>query len=183
MVLFSSKTKQAVADQQKLNEATANGAADQIVKYKQLQAQWNALGNDLKAKKKFITENKDEFHNLGIEISNTSDAENVFKGNSQSVIDALMLRAKAAASAQIAVEKYKEAMLADQKVDDFSKEWDNAGFFKKVGLGIKAVFKAEFPELNDRLNRLIELKTSDKDKTLKERFDLKTLEDMMKIEL
>ncbi|QIG88357.1 hypothetical protein G6R40_01210 [Chryseobacterium sp. POL2] len=140
LVMFSGKTKKAAEDQEKLNKATADGAAENIVKYKQLQTAWNALGGDLKKQQKYIEENKDKFHELGREVNNVNEAEKFFNTNSNDFIESLKLRAEAAAHAQIAVEKYKEAILADKEIEQFDKDWENAGFFGKVWLGAKASY-------------------------------------------
>lgn len=136
--IFSSKTQKAAKDQEAINKATADGAAENIVKYKQLQVQWNSLANDFKAKKKFVEENKDKFNELGVEVSNVNEAQKFLVDQAKNVVGALMLQAEAAAYAQIATEKYKEAILADKEIEKFDKDWKEAGFFEKIGLGIKA---------------------------------------------
>lgn len=108
LVMFSSKTKKAVADNEALTKSTVDGAEESIMGYKSLQSQWNSLGNDMKAKKKFVEQNKDEFNKLGVEVDNVTAAEKFLVQNSANVVDALMLRARAAAKMAIATEKYKE---------------------------------------------------------------------------
>lgn len=140
LVMFSSKTKKAVEDNEALTKSTVDGAAESIMGYKYLQSQWNSLADDFKAKQKFIEQNKDKFNELGVEVSNVSEAEKFLVSQSDSFIQSLMLRAEAAARAQIAVEKYKEAILKDKEIEEFDKDWKEAGFFGKVKLGAKAVF-------------------------------------------
>jgi DNA repair exonuclease SbcCD ATPase subunit len=140
LVLFSSKTKKAVEDQKALSKATVDGSAESIVSYKKLQVQWNSLGNDLKKKEKFITDNKDEFKKLGVEVENVSDAENLLIKQSDAFIQALMLRAKATAEYELAVEKYKQSVNEKNEEDQKDKDWDNAGFFGKAGMMISASF-------------------------------------------
>lgn len=151
LVLFSSKTKKAVEDQNAINKSTAEGASESIVKYKQLQTQWNALANDFKGKQKFISDNKDKFHELGVEVENVGEAEKFLVSQSDTFIQSLMLRAEAAARAQIAVEKYKEAILKDKEIEEFDKDWKEAGFFGKIGLGAKAVFSGMDDKAGDKL--------------------------------
>lgn len=140
LALMSSENKRAAEDQKKLNDAIADGAAEQIVSYKKLQNQYESLGNSLKAKEKFIEDNKDKFHDLGIEIENTADAEVVFRSGETAMINSLMFRAEAAANAQIAIEKYKEALKEEGEIRNFDEDWKNSGFFGKIGLGFKASF-------------------------------------------
>lgn len=140
LALMSSGNKRAAEDQKKLNDAIADGAAEQIVSYKKLQNQYNELGDSLQEKNKFIEENQDKFHDLGIEIENTADAEVVFRSGETAMINSLMLRAEAAANAQIAIEKYKEALKEEGEIRNFDEDWKNSGFFGKIGLGFKASF-------------------------------------------
>lgn len=112
LALMSKGNQQAAEDQKKINEATAESAAGQIVAYKQLQNQYERLGDSLKAKEKFIEDNKNKFEDLGVVIENVADAEKFFVDGSDVFIQSLMLRAEAAANAQLAVEKYKEAIEA-----------------------------------------------------------------------
>ena len=113
LALYVSATNKAEAETKKLidlNKKIADSVAEPLVAYKNLQSQWNALGNDLKAKEKFIKDNKDEFAKLGVEVNNVNDAENVLRKNSQAFVQAMMLRAKSAALAQIAIENMKRSL-------------------------------------------------------------------------
>ncbi len=135
-----SKLSEKQAGQVKMNKAIADSLAGPLVAYKTLQAQWNALGNDLNAKKKFITENKDEFQDLGVKVGDVSEAERFLVSQSANFEKAMMLRAEAAAMAQIAMEKFKESIIADREIQDFDKNWSESGFFGKVGLSAQAIF-------------------------------------------
>ncbi len=135
-----SKLSEKQAEQVKMNKAVADSLAGPMVAYKTLQAQWNALGNDLNKKKKFITDNKDEFHDLGVEVGNVSEAEKFLVSQSENFEKAMMLRAEAAAKAQIAMEKFKQAIEADREIEDFDKNWKDSNFFGKIGLSAQAIF-------------------------------------------
>lgn len=74
-----------------------------------LQTEWKNLTSD-KEKKQWIVDNKDEFHNLGIEIGTVQEAENAFVNNSSAIIQAMELRAKAAAYAAMATRSYQAAL-------------------------------------------------------------------------
>ena len=102
--------------------------AENEAKYRILQSRWNSLGKDLNAKKRFIVENKTEFHNLGYEVDSVSDAESVLNKNTNSVIKTLKARANAAARTsvyvQILKEKWAELSEIEKKVangESFSK--------------------------------------------------------------
>lgn len=105
----SAKKTKLMAD---LNKQMADSVAEPIISFKNLQIQWNALGNDLKAKEKFVKDNKDRFQELGVSVNNVNDAENILIKNSTNFQAALMMRARASAAATIAADKYKEALNA-----------------------------------------------------------------------
>lgn len=114
IALYIAATNEAEAKTKKLvdlNKVIADSVAEPLVAYRNLQGQWNALGNDLKAKEKFVKDNKDAFEKLGVEVNNVTDAENVLQKNSGAFVQAMMLRAKSAALAQMAVENMKKSLL------------------------------------------------------------------------
>ena len=117
-VAATSEAEKKSEDLAKINQSLADSLAEPLVAYKTLQSQWNSLGDDLKAKEKFITDNKDEFAKLGVEVINVKDAENVLVNGSVAFVEAMQLRAEAAANAQVAVETYKEALLERSKATE-----------------------------------------------------------------
>lgn len=88
----------------KLNEdwrnSVATTAGENIAAYQRLVREYNALGDNMNAKKKFITDNQDAFHELGFSVNGVTDAENLFVRNTDAVVNALVARAKAAAYEQ-----------------------------------------------------------------------------------
>lgn len=131
----------------KITDSISTSLAPQIATYKKLQIQWNALAGDLKAKQKFITENKAEFEKLGISVNSVSDAENVLVKNTALVVKALQLRAKATAMQEVATEKYKEAIQAQIEADKFSTQ-------KNIVGGGKLQFEIDL-DPNKKLNNQI----------------------------
>ena len=93
-----------------LTSSLSDSVAEPLFQYKRLQMQWNSLGEDLNKKKKFIDENKDSFNKLGVEVSNVSEAEKILGSQSDSFIEMMMLRAEAAANAQMAMESFKKSL-------------------------------------------------------------------------
>uniref|UniRef100_A0AB33JJ35 Phage tail tape measure protein n=1 Tax=Prevotella sp. GTC17262 TaxID=3236797 RepID=A0AB33JJ35_9BACT len=89
--------------------SVAQTAAQQITSYRKMQREWNALGNNLNEKKKFVEANKTAFNQLGFAVNGVSDAERVMAGNTDAVVQSIMARAKAAAyyaQMQEATERY-----------------------------------------------------------------------------
>ena len=107
--------------QDKVNDALKKdgyGIGEQIVKVKELQMQWRALGDDLKARKQFIVDNKGAFDNLGVKVTNVNDAENLLVTNTTALTDALSMRARAAAGMKLAAEAYEKALIKQQEVEE-----------------------------------------------------------------
>lgn len=110
--------EKAKKEQEEYNEAIASGASKNISKLEELRRKWVDLGKDMDAQKKFIERNKDEFHSLGIEATNITDVENILINKTTEVKQAFMERAKAAAAAALATEKYQQALLKRQEKEE-----------------------------------------------------------------
>lgn len=98
---------------EKMRDSVADSAGAQIAAYMKLRRAWNDLGNDLEKKKKFIDENKEAFRKLGYEINNVNDAERFLHGQTENVVKAFILRAKAAALDESVADTYK-TMIKEQ---------------------------------------------------------------------
>lgn len=90
-------------------EETNAGYGNNIVSLKQLQQEWKNLKTTAE-KNQWIKDNKSEFDKLGIAVNDVTDAENIFVNNTEAVINALKLRAKAAAAQKLATEQYEKAL-------------------------------------------------------------------------
>lgn len=97
-------------------EETNDGYGDNIVSLKQLQQEWKNLKTTAE-KNQWIKDNKSEFDKLGIAVNDVTDAENIFVNNTEAVIGALRLRAKAAAAQKLAAEQYEKALIARNKAE------------------------------------------------------------------
>lgn len=107
--------------QERINDALEEdgyGIGEQIAKVKELQIQWKALGDDLEERKQFIVDNKDAFDDLGVKVTNVNDAENILITHTDDFINALSMRARAAAGMKLAAEAYEKALIEQQKVEE-----------------------------------------------------------------
>lgn len=100
--------------QEKYTGKIASNAAEPIAAYQKLRTEYDALGNNMQAKKKFVTDNQDAFRQLGMSVNGVSAAENVFVTQSGAVINAMMARAKAAAAQSMAEDSYKKMMQSSE---------------------------------------------------------------------
>lgn len=97
-------------------EDTNGSYGNNIVKLKQLRQEWKNLETTAK-KDQWIKDNKSNFDQLGVSVNNVTDAENVFVDNTEAVINALKLRAKAAAAQKLAADEYEKALIARNKAE------------------------------------------------------------------
>lgn len=110
---YVNKTQEARKAAQEFNKATAEAGYQSLAAFEKMRLEWNRLGDDMKAKNRFIKDNKDAFEDLGIQVRGTADAENLFVKNTEAFRAALTERAKALASAELAQEKYKQFLEKD----------------------------------------------------------------------
>lgn len=109
-------------------EKTNGSYGQNITALKKLQNEWQNLSTK-KEQLQWIRDNESEFKKLDISITNVSDAENVFVENTEAVIEALRLRAKAAAATKLAADKYEQALIKRNKAETAKETgpsvWDN----------------------------------------------------------
>ena len=112
---FVGKANEAKKAAEEWYNAIAENSYKPIAAIMDLSARWNALGNDLEAKKQFIEENKKAFDDLGASVNDVVDAENLLVKNKQAFIDAQIEKAKASIYLAQAQEKIKEYIKAEQE--------------------------------------------------------------------
>ena len=114
---FISKNREAKKAQEEFNNKVVEAAAEPVTAITELSTAWNRLGNDMAAKNKFIEDNKDRFEDLGFSIKTVEEAEDLLVANKSKFIEACLERAKALAVQELAVEKYKEVLKAQQELE------------------------------------------------------------------
>lgn len=122
-------------DVQKELESTNNSFGQSIVKLHGLQEEWKSLKTTAE-KKQWIIDNKSEFDNLGISIDNVTEAENAFVNNTQAIVTALKLRAKAAAAQKLAAEQYEKALIKANEAETENKK--GPSFLDRINSAVSA---------------------------------------------
>lgn len=113
---FVGKANEAKKAEEEWYNAIAENSYKPIAAIMDLSARWNALGNDLEAKKQFIEDNKKAFDELGASVNDVVDAENLLVKNKDAFINAQIEKAKATIYLQQATEKVKELIKKEQEV-------------------------------------------------------------------
>lgn len=118
---LTKETREAKKQQKELNQAVAETAAKPLAAIQQLSKAYSKLGDDLKAKEKFIDENRDKFDQLGVAVNSVKDAENLLIANKKAFIESQMLKAKAMAATELGAKKYQEALEKTMNVQEPNK--------------------------------------------------------------
>lgn len=134
---FISKNREAKKAQEEFNNKVVEAAAEPVTAITELSTAWNRLGNDMAAKNKFIEDNKDRFEDLGFSIKTVKEAEDLLVVNKSKFIKACLERAKALAVQELAVEKYKEVLKAQQELEATPKAYVSKKGTYKDGYGVE----------------------------------------------
>lgn len=170
-----SKNREAKKAQEEFNNKVVEAAAEPVTAITELSTAWNRLGNDMAAKNKFIEDNKDRFKDLGFSIKTVKEAEDLLVANKSKFIEACLERAKALAVQELAVEKYKEVLKAQQELEATPKAYVSKKGTYKDGYGVErkeksrdwkkaedAVAKAE-REYNALINQQVEFTAKERE--------------------
>ncbi len=110
--------------------------SDLMSKYDKLRTAWQALSTE-QQKITWIKNNQSAFNDLRLKIDDVSDAENIFNGNTDAVVEAFSRRAKAAAyAAKLASLYEKQIELFDKKTEvtgDIAEDAKKSGRKAKAG--------------------------------------------------
>lgn len=130
---FVGKANEAKEAQEEWYKSIAENAYKPIATLEELSLKWNALGDDLEAKKKFIEANKKAFDELGVSINGVTDAENLLIANKQAFIDAQIEKAKAMILVQQAQEEVKNIAEMQMKHDAMP---EKRSYYVQTGSGM-----------------------------------------------
>ena len=111
---FVSKANESKKAAQEFYSSLADNAYKPIAKIEELSLKWNALGDDLNAKTKFINENAAAFDELGVAVNDVADAQNLLVTNKEAFVQAQVEKAKALLYYQQAQDKVRELVEKQQ---------------------------------------------------------------------
>lgn len=112
---FTSEHKAMQKANEEFSKSVIESSYKTIGAVENLSLQWSKLGNDMKAKEKFIKDNKKAFDDLGISIKNVHDAENLLIQNKENFINAQIAKARASVWLEKSMDEVKDIMeLEDQ---------------------------------------------------------------------
>ena len=112
---FSRGQSELKKQSEEFNKSIADTASKPISKIEELSIKWNRLGDDLKAKEKFVRDYKKDFQELETAITGVSDAENLLNKGKKAFIESQIEKAKAVAYLATAQDKIKELIKAEEE--------------------------------------------------------------------
>lgn len=134
---LQSKQAEAKKAQEEFNKKVSEAAGKPVAAFHALQAEWISLSGSLKEREKWVQDKADDFKKLGFSVRDAKEAEEVLVSNSSKFVEAMMLRAKAAATSELAIEKYKDVIEAQNKLDATPKAYVSKKGTYTDGYGVK----------------------------------------------
>lgn len=134
---LQSKQAEAKKAQEEFNKKVSEAAGKPVAAYRALQTEWISLSGSLKEREKWVQDNADNFKELGFSVRDAKEAEELLVSNSSKFVEAMMLRAKAAATSELAIEKYKAVIEAQNKMDATPKAYVSKKGTYTDGYGVK----------------------------------------------
>ena len=134
---LQSKQAEAKKAQEEFNKKVSEAAGKPVAAYRALQTEWISLSGSLKEREKWVQDNADNFKELGFSVRDAKEAEELLVSNSSKFVEAMMLRAKAAATSELAIEKYKAVIEAQNKLDATPKAYVSKNGTYTDGYGVK----------------------------------------------
>lgn len=158
---FVGKAREGKKAAEEFYKSIAENAYKPIASVEELSLKWNALGDDMDAKTKFIEQNKAAFDSLGVSIMGVTDAENLLVANKQNFINAQIEKAKAMILVQQAQEKVKTLMqeeqeynaMPDKKMQYVQTSSFGTGYYVEVDNKAKEKKKKELDELRAEITQ------------------------------
>lgn len=139
----------------KINESAASIAGSQRATFERLRQEYENINGVIAEQEKFIRDNQEAFHGLGVEIKNVNDADNIFIQNADAFILSINKRALGAAAMNLAAEKYQESI---QKMLEAETKIANPTSWDKFRATI-----LEFIGFGDRMENLNEIISDEAD--------------------
>lgn len=134
---LQSKQAEAKKAQEEFNKKVSEASGKPVAAYRALQTEWISLSGSLKEREKWVQDNADNFKELGFSVRDAKEAEELLVSNSSKFVEAMMLRAKAAATSELAIEKYKAVIEAQNKLDATPKAYVSKKGTYTDGYGVK----------------------------------------------
>lgn len=120
---LTEEQKKAREEQKKWQDEVGQNVSSQLAEYRRLQTEWDKCNGSLDKQKEVVDKNREAWEKLGFEVNDTTTYEDVAVRNSEAVVNALVARAKAAAYASLAENKYAQAIQLRLAAENVGTKW------------------------------------------------------------
>lgn len=158
IVHFVSKANEGKKAAQEFYKSLAENAYKPIATIEELSLKWNALGDDLNAKNKFIEENKAAFDELGVAVLDVVDAENLLNKGKDAFVQAQIDKAKAIVLVQQAQEKVKTLLEEEQKLQAMPEK--TSQWIQTSSFGTGYYVEVDNKKKDEQEQKVIDLRTN-----------------------
>lgn len=158
IVHFVSKANEGKKAAQEFYKSLAENAYKPIATIEELSLKWNALGDDLEAKKKFIEDNKAAFDELGVAVLDVVDAENLLNKGKDAFVQAQIDKAKAIVLVQQAQEKVKTLLEEEQKLQAMPEK--TSQWIQTSSFGTGYYVEVDNKKKDEQEQKVIDLRTN-----------------------
>lgn len=158
IVHFVSKANEGKKAAQEFYKSLAENAYKPIATIEDLSLKWNALGDDLDAKKKFIEQNKTAFDELGVAVLDVVDAENLLNKGKDAFVQAQIDKAKAIVLVQQAQEKVKTLLEEEQKLQAMPEK--TSQWIQTSSFGTGYYVEVDNKKKDEQEQKVIDLRTN-----------------------
>lgn len=161
---FTSKQAEAKKQADEFNKKVAEAAVKPVLAYKELQSEWLSLTGSMKEKEKWVQDNADKFADLGFNVKNAKQAEDLLINNTGNFTSACIAKAKALAAQSLASEQYEEIIKKQAEIDAMPDKSSvyvqtsnyGTGYYVEGANPAKARAKQELAEMQKEANSLIQ---------------------------
>lgn len=113
--------KEANEQYQTISKKTADTAASQVTTFHKLQTEWKNANGNIDEQKRLVSENKDEWRKLGLEVNSINDYEKYAVEQAPAIVQAMAKKAEAAANLAVAEGLYAQAIQARMDAENGKK--------------------------------------------------------------
>lgn len=161
---YTSKQAEAKKQADEFNKKVAEAAVKPVFAYKELQSEWLSLTGSMKDKEKWVQDNADKFTELGFNVTNAKQAEDLLIRNTANFTAACIAKAKALAVQNLASEKYEAILKKQAEIDAMPDKTSiyvqtssfGTGYWVEGENTAKKKAKQELAEMQKNANALIQ---------------------------
>jgi hypothetical protein len=144
---FVGKSREAKKAQEEFNNEVAKIAGKPVASINELSHAWDRLGDNLKAKEKFIEDQSAKFKELGVSVKSVEEAENLLVKNKTAFINSEIEKAKAMAMRAKAASLIEDAIKNQEKLEEAQSKPKVTRYYSKGMYGGMGSYEIDNPDI------------------------------------